>query len=208
LLVFDAEYFPLPGYKFYGSWLIDDIDFSRMGTGWWGNEFGWLGGVYMTNVAGVPALDAVVEYVRIEPYVYSNRIAGNDYSHSGVGLGHRLSPNSDELMGQLRLRFSEKLRTRLYAAYERHGQNVLAGDSVLVNVGGSITQGHRDGDSETARFLDGLRLTTQRVGIRAEYEPITDLFLTGIAEWTNVQDAAADAVRRDIALSLQLRIEY
>ncbi len=206
LLAFDVEYFAAPGYKVYGSWLIDDIDFSRIGTGWWGNEFGWQGGAYLADVAGLPALDALVEYTRIEPYVYSNRIAGNDYSHSGVGLGHQLLPNSDEILGQLRLRFSEKLRTRLHFAYQRHGQNVMAGDSVLRNVGGSVTQGHREGDSESARFLDGERIITYRAGLRVDFEPITDLFLAGVAEWTSTRDVAS--LRRDLAVSLQLRVEY
>ena len=206
LLVFDVEYFPQPRYKLYGSWLIDDIDFSRMGTGWWGNEFGWQGGTYIANVAGVPSLDAIVEYTRIEPYVYSNRVSGNDYTHSGVGLGHRLPPNADEMLGEIRFRFSEKLRTRLHYAYQRHGQNVMVGDSVLRNVGGSVTQGHRGEDSETAHFLDGERVNTHRAGLRVDFEPITDLFLAGVAEWTSIQDNASS--RRDLALSFQLRIEY
>ncbi len=208
LLVFDVEYFPHPGYKLYGTWLIDDIDFKRIGTGWWGNEFGWQGGAYIANIAGLRNLDAIVEYTRIEPYVYSNREAGNDYSHSGVGLGHRLQPNSDEMLGELRFRVSSTLRTRLHYAYQRHGENVIVGDSLVRNVGGSLTQGHRSSDSETAPFLDGERVDTHRVGIRADYEPITDLFVTGLVEWTNAHDVTAATSRRDLALSLQLRIEY
>lgn len=208
LLMFDAEYFALPGCKVYGSWLIDDIDFSRMGSGWWGNEFAWQAGGYIADVAGLRACDALLEYTRIEPYVYSNRIAGNDYSHSGVGLGHRLPPNSDEVAGQIRLRFSERLRTRLLYSYQRHGQNLVAGDSVIVNVGGSFSQGHRDGDNETARFLEGARQTIQRVGVRADYEPVTDLFLTGVAEWIHTRNEATAASGSDIAVNLQLRIEY
>ena len=208
LLVFDVEYFPLPGYKLYGTWLIDDIDFKKIGTGWWGNEFGWQAGAYAANIAGLRNLDAIVEYTRIEPYVYSNRFAGNDYSNSGIGLGHRLQPNSDEMLGELRLRLSATLRTRLHYAYQRHGENVMSGDSLVRNVGGSLTQGHRNSDSETAPFLDGDRVDTHRVGLRADYEPITDLFLTGVVDWTNAHDLAAATSRSDLALSIQLRIEY
>lgn len=208
LLVFDIEYFISPGYKLYGSWLIDDIDFKRMGSGWWGNEFGWQGGAYVADVAGVAALDVIAEYTRIEPYVYSNRVAGNDYTHSGVVLGHRLPPNSDEMLGEVRLRVSERLRARVNYAFERHGRNTMQGDSVLRNVGGAATQGHREGDSETARFLDGDRLTTHRLAVRIDYEPITDLFLRGMAEWTSVKDDATGALRRDVALSVQMRVEY
>ena len=208
LLMFDIEYFAAPGLKLYGSWLIDDISFSRMGSGWWGNEFGWQGGAYVADVAGVRSLDAIAEYTRIEPYVYSNRVSGNDYTHSGVGLGHQLAPNSDEILGELRMRFSERLRARLNYAFERHGQNVMQGDSVIRNVGGSALQGHREGDSETAQFLDGDRLTTHRVGLRVDYEPMTDLFFRGIAEWTSVTDASVGSTGRDVELSVQMRVEY
>jgi hypothetical protein len=208
LLMFDVEYFPLPGYKLYGSWLIDDIDIGRMGSGWWGNEFGWQCGAYIADAAGMPSCDALLEYTRIEPYVYSNRVVDNDYSHSGIGLGHRLAPNSDELLGEVRVRFSERLRTRFHYAYQRHGGNVIVGDSLVRNVGGSLTQGHREGDSEEARFLDGVRMHTSRIGARIDYEPITDLFLAGIAEWMNVRDVGAAVSHRDLALSVQVRIEY
>jgi hypothetical protein len=208
LLVFDFEYFPVAGYKLYGTWLIDDVDFKKVGTGWWGNEFGWQGGAYVANIAGFRNLDAIVEYTRIEPYVYSNRYAGNDYANSGVGLGHRLQPNSDEILAELRFRLSATLRARLHYAVQRHGQNIMAGDSLIRNVGGSLTQGHRSSDSETAPFLDGERIDTHRVGIRAEYEPVTDLFVTGVADWMNARDVAAGASRRDLALSLAVRIEY
>jgi|WetSurMetagenome_2_1015567.scaffolds.fasta_scaffold72834_2 hypothetical protein len=208
LLVFDFEYFPYPGYKLYGTWLIDDVDFKKIGTGWWGNEFGWQGGAYVANIAGLRNLDAIIEYTRIEPYVYSNRLAGNDYSNSGVGLGHRLQPNSDEILAELRFRVSATLRTRLHYAVQRHGQNVTMGDSLIRNVGGALTQGHRNSDSETAPFLDGELIETHRVGIRAEYEPVTDLFLTGVADWMNAHDVAVGTSRRDLALSIAVRIEY
>lgn len=208
ILMFDVEYFALPDLKLYGSWLIDDISIGRMGTGWWGNEFGWQGGAYLADVGGMQALDAVLEYTRIEPYVYSNRIAGNDYTHSGVVLGHRLPANADEILGEIRLRISENVRTRVQYAFQRHGQNITSGDSVLRNVGGSATQGHRTQDSEVAPFLDGNRLTTHRAGVRVDYEPITDLFVSGMAEWTSVKDDALNARRRDLALSLQMRVEY
>jgi hypothetical protein len=208
IIMFDAEYFPAGGYKLYGSWLIDDIDFSRMGSGWWGNEFGWQAGAYVADIVGLQSCDALIEYTHIEPYVYSNRIAGNDYSHSGIGLGHRLDPNTDELLGEVRVRFSDRLRTRLHYAYSRHGQNVMVGDSVVRNVGGSLLQGHRDGDSETARFLDGDRVNNHRIGMRIDYEPITDLFVTGNAEWNSASTTVDGLSRRDLALSVQLRIEY
>jgi hypothetical protein len=208
LLMFDVEYFALPGAKLYGSWLIDDISIGKMGSGWWGNEFAWQGGAYVADVAGIENLDAIAEYTRIEPYVYSNRTAGNDYTHSGVVLGHSLPPNSDEILGELRLRLSDRLRTRVNYAMQRHGENIVQGDSVALNVGGSAVQGHRQGDSETVRFLDGSRVTTHRLGVRVDYEPLTDLFVQGVGEWRSITNAALGSTRHDVSLSVVVRVEY
>jgi hypothetical protein len=206
-LAFDAELFAWPGWKFYGTWLIDDINFPKMGTGWWGNEFGWQGGAYWSRAAGFDNVDALLEYTRIEPYVYSNRVAGNDYAHNSIGLGHRLEPNSDELLCEIRFRPSSQWRFRLQAAYERHGNNIMLGDSLLRNVGGNVLQGHRGNDSETARFLDGDLVKTIRLQGRVDYEPITGIFLAAAGEFTSAADAVS-GTRRDFLAMMQLRVEY
>ncbi|MDT8325742.1 MAG: hypothetical protein RRA94_16625, partial [Bacteroidota bacterium] len=71
----------LPGSQLYGSWLIDDVDFARLGDEWWGNKFIWQGG--LLNSSLIPNTDLTLEYTRIEPYVYSHRLAGNQYTHNG-----------------------------------------------------------------------------------------------------------------------------
>ena len=67
-------------------------------------------------------LDGVAEYTRIEPYVYSNRIAGNAYTQNGIGLGHHLPPNSDEWFAQLSYRPFRSLRTWCTLTRVRHGE--------------------------------------------------------------------------------------
>src|SRR5258706_13671840 len=84
-LNFDLEIFPITGYEVYGTWLIDDIDFSKIGTGWWGNELGWQGGIYAANVFGIPNLDADLEYTHLESYGFSNKTSGDDFTHSSIG---------------------------------------------------------------------------------------------------------------------------
>ncbi len=208
LMVLDLEVFPCDNWKFYGAWLIDDITISRIGTGWWGNEFGWQAGAYVSNVLGIPDVDAVLEYVRLEPFVYSNRVAGNDYSHNNVSLGHRLPPNADELTVESRWSASPWLRFRLQAAYRRHGRNIMAGDSLVRNVGGSVVQGHRAVDPEKALFLDGNRESTTRMQLRVEYEPLREMYITGVADIVRRRDHAAGTSTSDLGLTIGVRIEY
>jgi hypothetical protein len=202
----DLEFRPAPDLKLYGSWLMDDIDFSKLGTGWWGNLFGWHAGGITTNPLGVEDVDLIAEYLRLEPYVYSNRIAGNDYTHANTSVGASLPPNADSW--DIIVRFRARHDLRLQAAYgrQRHGANVVEGDSVVRNVGGSVMQGHRPDDSPTAIFLDGVRETADILRARADYEPIRNLFLAAALEyrWTSV----AGVRSKDLLARLQLRIEY
>ena len=208
LLAFDVEVFPANDWKIYGTWIIDDIMISRMGSGWWGNEFAWQAGVYATNILGWHDVDALLEYQRVEPYVYSNRVAGNDFTHNNIGLGTGLPPNADEVMAEGRWMASPWLNMRFQVAYRRHGMNVMQGDSLIRNVGGSVLQGHRSSDNEMVTFLDGVRESVLRVGIGIEYEPIRELFLTGRAEWQRRIASPNDAGISAVGLRAGIRLEY
>ncbi len=204
-LNFDLEVFPRNDIKLYGTWLIDDIDFSKIGTGWWGNEFAWQGGAFISGLAGISDLDAVAEYTRIEPYVYSNRLDGNDYTHNSIPLGHHLPPNSDEYFVQFQYRPMSKVRAWLGYTRSRHGDNEVV-NGVLRNVGGDALQGHRDFDSDTAIFLDGVLVTRDQVQLRCAFEPITNFFLVGDYEFRNTKRLGATLI--DNYFSLQARVEY
>ena len=207
-LNFDFEVFPESGYKFYGTWLIDDIDFSKVGTGWWGNEFGWQGGMAVTDVAGVPNVDVVLEYTRLEPFVYSNRVVGNDYTHNNISLGHHLPPNSDEWFMQVTYRPARALRTWLSFTGTRHGENTFAGGQVDKNVGGSVTQGHRGSDPYAAPFLDGELIRTRRMQLRGSYEPINNVFLNAVYEFRSSTTSSGNTRTNDHYAAFQLRLEY
>lgn len=208
LLAFDIEYFPARNWKVYGTWLIDDIMISRFGSGSFVNQFGWQGGIYGSNIFGIPEVDAIVEYQRVEPYVYSNRVAGNDFTHNNIALGTSLPPNADELMVEGRWMASPWLRVRMQASYRRHGMNVMDGDSLVRNVGGSALQGHRYTDSDQARFLDGNRETITRAQLSIEYEPVREWYLTGVAEVRRRQDAGTGTATTEFGLRAGLRIDY
>ena len=205
-LTFDAEVFPLPRYKFYGTWLIDDIDFSKLGTPWWGNEFGFQAGLINTDLAGIANLDGIIEYTRIDPYVYSNRVAGNDYTNDNIGLGNQLQPNSDQWFFQLQYRPAKQLRTWLTYMLMRHGDNIVADGTVVRNVGGNVLEGHRDTDSENVTFLDGVLTKQHTVQIRAAYEFITDYIVTGIYEYRNRVTSSTNYI--DNYASLQIQVEF
>lgn len=205
-IFFDLELFPLENVKAYGSWVIDDIDFGKMGTGWWGNQFAWHAGVVNTDLAGLRDIDGLVEYLRAEPYTYSNRLAGNDYTHTNVPLGAQLRPNSDAWAFELRYRPSRQWRFAVGYAYERHGNNVVEGDSVTRNVGGDVLQGHRPWDAAEVTFLDGIRESTDRFRARVDFEPVTNIFFLGALEYRSATLAGVRS--KDLFARIQLRLDY
>ena len=207
-LTFDLEIFPVNSYKLYGTWLIDDIDFSKFGTGWWGNEFGWQGGIFAADLAGLPNVDGILEYTRIEPFVYSNRVAGNDYTHSSMNLGSHLDPNSDEWLIQLNYTPSRRLRTSLAYSDTRHGENIVVNPGEIRNIGGSILQGHRSTDSDLATFLDGNLDRSHRIQVHAIYEPITDLFIIGTYEYSQTRFVTTDELTSDRYASIRVQLGY
>jgi hypothetical protein len=206
LLALDLEVYPAAGVKFYGAMLVDDVDFSKIGTGWWGNEFGWQGGVYVADVAGARDVDFLVEYTRLEPFVYSNRISGNEYSHDGFGLAHHLGPNSDEWLLNVIFRPSPRFRGGLAFRRTRHGENYA--DGRFFNVGGDLMFGHHDQDSPTARFLAGRRVETNGIEAGLNYEPVTNLIITGSYRFTRSTFGMGGGEASDHIFGIRTLLEF
>ncbi|HLF15239.1 MAG TPA: hypothetical protein VI932_10165, partial [Bacteroidota bacterium] len=206
MLGFDLELFPYAGYKLFGAMLIDDVDFSKLGSGWWGNQFGWQGGAYLSDVAGIRDLDAHVEYTRLEPYLYSNRILGNAFTSGESGLGHRLEPNSDEWLVRIVARPSASFRGTIGFRKARHGANVVGNGTVVFNAGGDILVGHREGDGDTAEFLAGALTETRSLEARAWYEPVNNLIFSGLYEWRRRTNSGGSAT--DHLLGMRAMLEF
>jgi hypothetical protein len=207
-LNFDLELYPAHDFKLYTTLLIDDIDFSKLGTTWWGNELGMQGGVFLTEPLGLANLDAVVEYTRIEPYVYSNRTDGLAYTNNNLSLGDRIGPNSDQWFFQIQYRPIPSLRTWLGYSGVRHGDNIVENGVVTKNVGGNVLQGHRETDSDEAPFLDGKLLRFDVIQLRAAFEPVNNLIIYGTYEYRKTTEYATDARSVDNYASIRVQLEY
>jgi hypothetical protein len=206
MLGFDAATLFIPGSQLYGSWLIDDVDFVRWGDGWWGNKFIWQGG--LLNSSLLPNTDLTLEYTRIEPYVYSHRLPGNQYTHNGDALGLELPPNSDEWFLGVRHWISADLWLQCEVHRRRHGRNeVDENGEVTVNHGGDIYESLLYlRDSDIAPFLDGPldRSTILTFGLR--YQPTRNVVLNGTFRYRQI-DSEVDGERSDQFLSLLLLLE-
>ena len=161
----------------YGELLIDDITTSRLGTGWYGNKLGYLGGGTVTDPLGLPNTRLCVEYARIEPYVYSHKFAINSFQHYGLPLGYAAGPNSDTWYGALAWTVARPVELRVWARRERHGANPASGR----NVGGDMRRPWQPGDAERVSFLDGDLETRQSAGVSAGVDVLLRSAVRG--EW-------------------------
>jgi hypothetical protein len=121
-------------------------------------------------------LSLVFEYTKIRPYVYTHNNPKNIYTGWGVNLGHPIGPNSDELFTRLAFDFNDWIRASLEYRYIRSGENVYDTSGTLIkNVGGDIeiSRGETT-ESETAIFLDGIRINNNVFNFGLRVEPIRD----------------------------------
>ncbi len=178
LLFFDFNNKSIKGLKIYSTLLIDDIDFSKIGTSWYGNETLFDLGLYSANLYKFLPLDFKLEYTRIDPYVHTHRTGNSNFTNLGYNLGSILKPNSELFLGQINYQFTYRLNLTASFSYILHGANPVGQNGTIINVGGDEALGHRVFDSNSAKLLDGdleySRITTASLS----YEPFRQIFIS------------------------------
>ncbi len=161
----DLVWFPGWALKLYGSIFLDDLQTGNLGTGWYGNKWALLAGVFRPDILGVPNLDFRAEVAKIRPYVYTHRYPVNVYEHFRTPLGHWAGPNSQTVNAALTWRFSRWLAAGVAFQAWKHGSNL--NDK---NVGGDINLPHRAFDSPKVEFFEGEVENRQRASAWVSYE--------------------------------------
>ncbi|NIA30810.1 MAG: hypothetical protein GWP06_12970 [Actinobacteria bacterium] len=159
--------------KLYGELFIDDISTGKLGSGFYGNKYAFLAGLYHVDIFGIPNLDVHLEYAHVRPYTYTHKEDITSYRHFTTNLGHRIGPNADDLFCELRYRTSRRLLIKSQFEIKRHGAN-----TENQNVGGSIFRPHTfPADPQYVDFLQGIREKTSSIGIVGSYEVIRNSFI-------------------------------
>lgn len=170
-LFFDVNDKSIKGMKIFSSLLIDDMDFSKLGTGWYANETLFDFGIFSSNLYNIIPADITLEYTSVDPYVHTNRRNNNNFTNFGYDLGSGLQPNSELFLGEINYRLNYRTNLDLSFKYLLHGANpIIAGDTI--NVGGNEALGHRTFDSNFARILSGDLEYSRITSVSLTYEPI------------------------------------
>ena len=144
------------GKRLYLAYVVDDLKKLRVFSDDFANKFSLQAGALVVDPLGLDDSDLRLEYVRIEPWIYTHRFPINTFRHFDAPLGHSLGPNSDRWQVQMDHRPHRDLSLRLHLGRARHGYNQLLEDGSIRNVGGDLHLGSSPTDNrENKKFLDG-----------------------------------------------------
>lgn len=175
---FDFNINPLRNLQISGTWMLEDIIISKIGTGFWSNKTAWN----ISMKYSLPfSADIGIEYTRIEPYMFTHFNVQNNRTNDGYLFGTYLYPNSDETALQFRWFWGNRYPLIVSVIYQRHGNNIYDENGNLVrNVGGDPFYVRKPQDSETVVLLDGDRTNTLSVSINFGYEILRGLNIQGL----------------------------
>ncbi len=177
-LFFDFANKSIEGLKIYSTLLIDDMDFSKLGTGWYANETLFDLGIFSSNLYKIIPADLKLEFTTIDPYVHTHRTGNTNFTNNGYDLGSGLQPNSVLLLGEIDYRLNYRLSINARFQYIIHGANPVLPNGTIINVGGDEALGHRTFDSNFARLLEGDLEYSRITSLLITYEPIKQYFVT------------------------------
>jgi hypothetical protein len=176
--------FELKPYKNIGvqfSFLIDDLNFSTLGNhdvSGNDNKFAYQGGLIYIEPFKINDLSAVIEYTRINPFIYTHRTNMSSYTHWGISMGHALPPNSDEIALMFNYNLTNRIKLNLVFRHQRSGDGLLfdVEGKLIRNFGGSINRGDLDVIDENI-FLMGNRINRDILNFSIHIEPIRQFFV-------------------------------
>lgn len=166
---FDATIRIVDGIQLKGTYFLDDVIFSNIGKGYWGNKAAWNIGVMWSSELPI---DFGAEYSRVEPFTFSHFNVQNSMTHDSYIVSSQLQPNSDRFTVFGNYWWGSRYPLEVAVSYRRHGSNVEDGDGNLVkNVGGSALQTHSVGDPIFGyTFLDGDAEFVTSLDVKTGYE--------------------------------------
>lgn len=148
MMMLDATWRPVRAVELHTAFLLDDIHYGNLFTKRdRTTKFGFQAGGTLALRTGT---DVLAEYTRISPFVYIHKFRLNNYEQQGVGLGHQLGPNGDQISVGVRqwLPWRGKIGVTFRSVHK--GLNVFdeagelienAGSDLLVSPGPGVQQG-------------------------------------------------------------------
>jgi hypothetical protein len=178
----DATIRPFEDWQIKGSFLLDDLVFSELGTDYWSNKWAWNLVVFNSSIDNI---DLGLEYSLTKPYTFTHFARKDNYTHDQYQIGSSIPPNSHQIAGSMNFWWGERYPVSVAVTYTEHGANIIDSDTLVRNVGGSPRYGHRGTilDDYYAPFLDGNLEQTLNIDISAGYEVFRNFSILGFISY-------------------------
>jgi len=196
--------------EFSGTILYDDINVPDMFTDKWSDRYAWQVGMFYADPFLMPNSNIIVEYTRVEPYVFSHgRSRDNNYTSLGALLGTSVGPNGDAMAVRMDYLPLRNLSFSLRVIFERHGMNIVdSTGKVIRNVGGDVLFPFRDGvDSEKKQFLSGTKFRNRRLEFSALWEIVNQCWFELQYKFDSMEEAVTTQRTENHQISMHLRME-
>jgi hypothetical protein len=160
------------GFELRGEGLVDDVIFSKIGTGYWSNKWAWQIGGMWASPLGIPDLDLSFEHTRVEPFTYTSANPQNSSSTGGEIVGSGIGPNAMSFWAQLHWTPTEKLSVDFSVNVIERGENIYDSSGTLIKNYGSDFQFSAIGDdaNRPVHILDGNRVNIMVIDASVYYE--------------------------------------
>jgi len=161
--------------KLYGSVFIDELSLEKVLEGENLSSIGYTVGTEFSDLI-IPNSALVIEYSRIQPFVYTNSNDAQTYTSHNYQLGHWIGSNSD----------------MIYLSYR---QNILRGLYIKLS-GWYFRKGQTEDPEQQYQLpypstLYGARRTDKNISLSISWEPYHNLFVKGFYYYSNISDEEA-----------------
>ncbi len=207
LWTFDATAKFIRGLELRGTLLFDDIHIPGIFTNKWYDKHAFQLTALWMDPLGVLNTSVMVEYTRVEPYVFGHERSRDDsYTNNGSLLGAAIGPNADSWFFRIDWLPRRNLTLSARVLLGRKGMDVYDSAGRLIrNVGGDENVPHRSSDPDTKSFLDGTLQKRQRFEALAICELVNQIWL----EMHFLRELTIPAAQENLTVGyMQLRLEF
>jgi len=167
-------------FQFYTTLFVDVTEIRNILENNFSNTWvGYTFGAKKVNLF-LNNLDILVEYTRINPWVYEHKYESTTYKHLDFTLGHWLGQNADQVRIQFDYQPIRSLKFEIYFEQTRKGGL----DDIYFAYGGM--------DEFDKSFLYSPSRIDKYYGLNFRFEYIHDLILEGSYRYSDVTDEDSD----------------
>lgn len=158
--------------KLYGSIFIDELSIEKVLEGENLSSIGYTIGTEFSDLL-IPNSGLVLEYTRIQPFVYTNSNDAETYQSHKYQLGHWAGSNSDILYASYRQTILRGLSAKISGWYFRKGQTELPEQQYQLPYPST---------------LYGARRTDKRIILEIIWQPYHNLYTRGYYSYSSISD--------------------